>query len=66
MHMHRITSTPHSFNARIAEEKKRLEAEAARIKAGAAHNEVMKKLRQLDVAAHLNEWVSSPGLQSPR
>jgi hypothetical protein len=64
--MHRITSIPGSFNARIAEEKKRLEAEATRIKTGPAHNEVMKKLRQLDVAAHLNEWMSSPGLQSPR
>jgi hypothetical protein len=64
--MHRIPSTPGSFDIRITEEKKRLEAEAARIKPGPAHNELMKKLRQLDVAAHINEWLSSPGLQSPR
>jgi hypothetical protein len=25
-----------------------------------------KKLRQLDVAAHVDEWLSSPGLQGPR
>jgi hypothetical protein len=27
---------------------------------------ILKKIRQLDTAAHLNEWLSSPGLQSPQ
>jgi hypothetical protein len=53
--VHRITSKSGSFIDRIAEKKKRLEAEAARIEPGPAHAAVMKKLRQLDVAVHLNE-----------
>jgi hypothetical protein len=24
-----------------------------------------KKIRQLETASHMNEWLSSPGLQSP-
>ena len=64
--MHRITSKPGSFIDRIAEEKQRLETEAARVESGPARAALMRKLRQLDVAAHLNEWLSSPGLRAPR
>lgn len=64
--MRRIPSRPGSFIYRIAEEKQRLEAEAARVEPGPARDALMKKLRQLDVAAHLDQWLSSPGLQAPR
>jgi hypothetical protein len=64
--MHRIPSKPHSFLGRIALEKQRLEAEIARAEPGPALNALKQKLRQLDVAAHVDEWLSSPGLQSPR
>jgi len=64
--MHRRPYKTGSFTDRIADEKRRLEAAAAKAVPGRARDELMKKLRQLDVAAHLNEWLSSPGLQSPR
>lgn len=64
--MIRMTSKPHSFADRIAEEKQRLEAELAKAEPGPARDSLEKKLRQLDVASHLNEWLASPGLQTPR
>ena len=64
--MHRKPSRSGSFTERIAQEKQRLEAELAKAGPGPARNGLQTKLRQLDVAAHLNEWLSSPGLQSPR
>jgi hypothetical protein len=51
---------------RLTEEKKRLEAEMSLAKPGSARNKLLEKLRQLDVAAHVNEWLSSPGLRTPR
>jgi hypothetical protein len=64
--MHRTPSKSGTFNDRIAEQKQRLEAEIARAGPGPARNDLRKKLRQLDVASHLNAWLSSPGLQAPR
>jgi hypothetical protein len=64
--MHRMSSKSSSFIDRITEEKLRLEAAAARAESGSDRNEFVKKLRQLDVAAHINKWLSSPGLQAPR
>jgi hypothetical protein len=50
---------------RLTEEKKRLESEATRVGPGSVRDKLLEKLRQLDVAAHINEWLSSPGLQAP-
>jgi hypothetical protein len=51
---------------RLTDEKKRIETEATRVGPGSARNKLLDKLRQLDVAAHINEWLASPGLQAPR
>ena len=51
---------------RLTEQKKRLEIEATSTGPGSARNKLLEKLRQLDVAANINEWLSSPGLQAPR
>jgi hypothetical protein len=64
--LHHNQSKPHAFNDRLEEQKKLLEAEAARAGPGPARNALARRLRQLDVAAHINEWLSSPGLQAPR
>jgi hypothetical protein len=64
--MNRIKSKPHSFAGRIAEEKQRVEEELAKAEQGRARDALLKKLRQLDVAAHVDEWLSSPGLRSPK
>ena len=64
--MRRSSSNPSSFLDRIEEQRKRLEADIAAAKSGPARSDLQKKRRQLDVAVHLNEWLSSPGLQAPR
>jgi hypothetical protein len=64
--MVRTNSNSPTLFRRLTEEKKRLEAEMSLAKPGSARNKLLEKLRQLDVAAHINEWVSSPGLRAPR
>jgi hypothetical protein len=51
---------------RLADEKKRIELAAALLEPGSIRDKLLQELRQLDVAAHINEWLSSPGLQAPR
>ena len=63
--MKRRQSIPDSFEAKIAAEKARLEAQVANVSHGQLRDELLRKIRQLETAAHINEWVSSPGLQPP-
>ena len=62
---HRRQSVPHTFEANIAAEKEKLEAQLGKLKAGPQMDAVLKKIRQLDTAAHMSEWLSSPGLRPP-
>jgi hypothetical protein len=39
--------------------------EAERLPYGPEREALMRKARQLETASHLNEWVTSPGLQAP-
>jgi hypothetical protein len=55
----------HTFEENIAAEKAKLEAQLATLKPGPQMDALRKKIRQLNTAADLNEWLSSPGLQSP-
>lgn len=61
----RRRSVPHAFEENIATEKARLEAQLATLKPGPQMDELRKKIRQLDTASHISEWLSSPGLQPP-
>jgi hypothetical protein len=54
-----------AFEERVAAEKARLEADAADLQPGPCKDELLKKIRQLETATHMNEWLSSPGLQPP-
>ena len=38
---------------------------AAKLRPGIAQDNLLRKARQADTAAHLDEWINSPGLQSP-
>ena len=51
---------------RLADEKKRVELAAALLGPGLMRNKLLEKLSQLNVAAHIDDWLSSPGLQAPR
>jgi hypothetical protein len=55
----------HTFEDKLLAEKARLEAEAAGLKPGPQMDELRKKIRQLDTASHMSEWLTSPGLQPP-
>jgi hypothetical protein len=63
--MQRRPSIPHTFEENIAAEKAKLEAQVAKLKPGPQKDALLRKIRQLDTAAHISEWLSSPGLQPP-
>ncbi len=54
------------FEKNIAAEKAKLEAQVAELKPGPEREALLKKMSQLETALHVNEWLSSPGLQPPR
>jgi hypothetical protein len=61
-------STKHtlSFSERCLQEAARLRAEAKNLQPGPEWNALIKKARQADTAAHIDEWLRSPGLQPPK
>jgi hypothetical protein len=63
--MQRRRSVPHTFEENIAAEKAKLEAQVAKLKPGPQMDALLRKIRQLDTAAHMSEWLSSPGLKPP-
>jgi hypothetical protein len=50
---------------RLADEKKRIEAALVLVEPRLMRNKLLQKLRQLDVAIHMDRWLSSPRLQAP-
>lgn len=64
--MQRRHSQPHSFEGQIAAQKKRLEEQLAVTQDGQQRDVLVKKIRQLDTACHMSDWLRSPGLQSPK
>jgi hypothetical protein len=64
--MQRRRSIPHTFEDRIAAEKARLEAQVAKLRPGPQKDGLLRKISQLDTASHINEWLTSPGLQPPK
>lgn len=64
--MQRRRSVSHTFQENIAAEKAKLEAQLADLKPGCSEMDaIRKKIRQLETASHMSEWLSSPGLQTP-
>ena len=61
--MQRRQSIPHTFEGNIAAEKAKLEAQVAKLNPGPQKDALLRKIRQLDTAAHMSEWLSSPGLR---
>jgi hypothetical protein len=48
------------------EQAEALKAEAKRLPYGAEREALETKARQLEIAANINQWLSSPGLQPPK
>jgi len=63
--MQRRRSVPHTFEENIAAEKAKLEAQITQLEPGPQRDGLLKKIRQLDTASHMNEWLTSPGLRPP-
>jgi hypothetical protein len=54
-----------SLEERLAEEAKRLRAEAKLLPPGAVRDEMMRRARQAETGSHMSEWLRSPGLRPP-
>jgi hypothetical protein len=55
-----------SFPDRLAQEADRLREEAEMMPPGHDRDMLLRKIRQAETARHIDEWVSSPGLQPPK
>jgi hypothetical protein len=63
--MQRRRSKPHSFVEQLSREKARLQAQLADLSGGPERDTLIEKIRQIETASHINEWLSSPGLKPP-
>jgi hypothetical protein len=55
-----------SFRDRLATFAQNAREEAARLPPSMERDDVLRKARQADTAAHLDDWANSPGLQAPK
>jgi hypothetical protein len=55
-----------TFPERLDQEVKRLRTEAEKLPHGTERDALLRKARQAETASHMNEWLSSPGLQAPK
>jgi hypothetical protein len=55
-----------TFPDRLAKEAERLRDEAETKPPGQERETLLRKARQADTAAHIDKWISSRGLQSPK
>jgi hypothetical protein len=62
----RRQSEPGSFESQLAAEKARLKGQLAKASRGPERDMLIRKIRQIETASHINEWLSSPELQPPR
>jgi hypothetical protein len=54
-----------TFEQNLAAAKARTEAQVAALKPGPQRDALLKKIRQLETAARISDWLSSPGLLPP-
>jgi hypothetical protein len=54
-----------SLKDRLIQQAENLRKQAEEMPAGVRRDELMKKARQAEMTAHLDDWLSSPGLRPP-
>ena len=54
------------LKVRLASFAKKLRDEADLLPAGGERDDRLRKARQADTAAHIDDWISSKGLQRPK
>jgi hypothetical protein len=55
-----------TFEQRLAQEAHRVKERAKTLPQGEERELLSRKVRQLETASRISEWISSPGLQPPR
>ena len=63
--MQRRRSANHTFEENIAAEKARCEQQLAGVPHGPERDALVRKIRQLNTASHMSDWLKSPELRSP-
>ena len=64
--MQRRRSRDHTFEQNIAVQKAKAEAELAKLEPGPQKDALLNRIRQLDTASHISDWLSSPGSAQPK
>ena len=54
-----------SFKDRLILWSQKVRGDADKMRPGREREDLLRKVSQADVAAHVDEWVNSPGLQPP-
>jgi hypothetical protein len=54
-----------SLEERLAEEAKRLRAEAKLLPPSAGRDQLIRRAREAETSSHMSEWLRSPGLRPP-
>jgi hypothetical protein len=54
-----------SLKDRLASFAEDVRQKASRLPPGHEKDQMLRKARQADTAAHLNDWANSPGLRAP-
>jgi len=65
MQRNRFTQTI-PLGDRLAYEAERLRQNARTVPFGKERDSLLRKARQLETASRIDEWLSSPGLQTPQ
>jgi len=55
-----------SFDERLADQAHRLRDQARTLPPGIERDELIRRARQSETASRINEWLTSPGLASPK
>ena len=63
--MQRLRSIP-TFEDHVAADKARLMARIAGLRESPEKDVLLEKMRRLETASHISDWISSRGLQPPK
>jgi hypothetical protein len=55
-----------TFPDRVKTFAEELKAKASELRPGPERDALLRRARQADTAAHIDEWANSPGLQPPK
>jgi hypothetical protein len=66
MSMRRRFKQVTSLKDRLIQEAENLRRQANEMPPGAPRDELLRKARQAETAARVDDWLASPGLQAPK